>query len=106
MISNCFRLLVFNALVVCVLGASLVKADDAFQKSDTDSASVEAAIVDQSDDGFVVELTITGKTQQGVPLLRNVPYVSRLFKNTGVGEASYPARPPESCTRGCPRGQF
>jgi hypothetical protein len=86
MISNCFRQLVFNALVVCVVSASLVKADDAVEKSDTDSASVEAAIVDQADDGFVVELTITGKTLRGVPLLRNVPYVSRLFKNTGVAQ--------------------
>lgn len=89
MISNCFRLLVFNALVVCVAGASIVKADDVSQKSDTDRVSVTAAVVDQTNDGFVVELTITGKAQRGVPLLSKVPYVSRLFKNIGVAQTTH-----------------
>lgn len=86
MTSNCLRALF--ALVVCVVCVRFINAEEPAKQSCPDGVSISSSIIEETDNEFVVELTITGRSEQGVPMLSKIPYVSRLFKNVGVGRVT------------------
>ena len=63
----------------------------------TTTKVVHGGVVGETDDGVVVELTLEARSEQGVPVLNNIPYVNKLFKNVGVGRQTQVVFVPNQC---------
>lgn len=96
MLSNRFHFMLQIGLAVGLglTAAGQLRADDQCKNACPKGGTVCRNVCDiiekcgeKCDGGLILHLTITTENEQGVPILDKVPYVSRLFKNTGTEHA-------------------
>ncbi len=67
-----------------------VEIDRRFTNAET-RATTTGVVLKASPEGLALaNCTVVGTSMTGVPIMNKVPYVSRLYKNTGVGTETLP----------------